>query len=398
MAEERAMSVTRKIIRELYYITHVDNIPSILKRGILSHARVRSSGIRYTPVYDEEIVAARSRKTVPDGRSLWDFANVYFQARNPMMYRVVAEKGADEIAVIGVKRGILGQDGTYVTDGNAANQDTTIYPGREFRKLQPRIIRDTDRDWWNVVDGSKRKIMTEYLVPGEIAPEHIEEIFVANSDLAAELRTRLGDSRVYVLTQPDMFFQPQRSSQLTDHLSVVDGDMFFSRLQTLTVSVNCVGVMGKGLASRAKYQFPDVYVNYQDSCRSGRLKLGKPYLYKRESSFDQELADEPQGMTRANGETWFILFPTKHHWRDHSEIGKIEEGLQWVKRNYRDMGLKSLAVPALGCGLGGLDWKDVGPVMCRYLALDIPVQIYLPAERHIPDKQIEKPFLMPGSL
>lgn len=63
-------------------------------------------------------------------------------------------------------------------------------------------------------------------------------------------------------------------------------------MQTLAVSVNTVGVMGKGLASRVKYQFPDVYVRYQDVCKTRELELGKPYLYKRESSLDSLLADE----------------------------------------------------------------------------------------------------------
>ena len=96
--------------------------------------------------------------------------------------------------------------------------------------------------------------------------------------------------------------------------------MFFSRLQTLTISVNCVGVMGKGLASRSKYQFPDVYVLYQDLCKQKKLQMGKPYLHKREKSLDYELADDPLSLTNGNGETWFLLFPTKDNWRYKADI------------------------------------------------------------------------------
>ena len=87
-----------------------------------------------------------------------------------------------------------------------------------------------------------------------------------------------------------MFFQPRFATRI-GNISLVNGDMFFSDMQTLTVSVNLQGIMGKGLASRAKYQFPDVYVVYQDACRSKRITATKPCLYKREASFDEELAD-----------------------------------------------------------------------------------------------------------
>ena len=175
--------------------------------------------------------------------------------------------------------------------------------------------------------------------------------------------------------------------------------MFFSRMQTLTVSVDTVRVMGKGLASRAKYQFPDVYLRYQDACRSGRLKMGKPYLYKRESSLDLDLADEPAMLTSANGDTWFLLFATKHHWREPADLRGIEDGLTWLVANYKREGITSLAIPALGCGLGRLEWSVVGPLMCKQLAsMDIPVRLYLPAEKHVPDEQITREFLLGGTV
>jgi O-acetyl-ADP-ribose deacetylase (regulator of RNase III) len=182
---------------------------------------------------------------------------------------------------------------------------------------------------------------------------------------------------------------------LTRNLSLVDGDMFFSKLQTLTISVNCVGIMGKGLALRAKYQFPDVYVAYQDLCRARKLKMGTPCLIRREVSLDYELADEPSTLSNSNLEKWFLLFPTKNHWREKSDITGIEQGLQWIRDNYQSQGMKSLAVPALGCGLGQLEWRDVGPLLCKYLsALDIQVAIYLPREQKIPEELLSKDFLL----
>lgn len=149
------------------------------------------------------------------------------------------------------------------------------------------------------------------------------------------------------------------------------------------------------MASRAKYQFPDVYVHYQDLCRRGQLRLGQPRLYKREGSFDYELADEPESLTHGNAETWFLLYPTKQHWRQRASLKGIREGLEWLEENYEKEGSKSLAVPALGCGLGGLKWAEVGPVLCQTLArLSIQAMVYLPAEKRVPEKQLTSEFLL----
>jgi hypothetical protein len=192
-----------------------------------------------------------------------------------------------------------------------------------------------------------------------------------------------------------MFFQPDFELPLTHNLSLVRGDMFFSTMQTLTISVNTVGVMGKGLASRAKYQFPDVYVRYQDLCRSKALQLGRPVLYKRESSLDVQLADEPELIPNPESSTWFILFATTEDWRRPAKRQGIIGGLNWLEANYRSEGIRSLAVPALGCGLGWLSWSDIGPILCQSLArLDIPTQLYLPTETTIPPDQLSPDFLL----
>ena len=179
------------------------------------------------------------------------------------------------------------------------------------------------------------------------------------------------------------------------NLSLVKGDIFFTELQTLTIPVNLQGVMGKGLASRAKYQFPDVYVAYQDACRAKQITETKPYLYKREASLDEELADYGSQLDTPNAVKWFLLFATKRRWQENSRMDDIEGGLQWVRDNFRKQGIQSLAIPALGCGLGRLKWKDVGPLMCRYLhGLGINVAIYLPREGAIPAQYLTQAHLL----
>ena len=192
-----------------------------------------------------------------------------------------------------------------------------------------------------------------------------------------------------------MFFHPNSRASIGSNISLIDGDMFFSDMQTLTVSVNLQGIMGKGLASRAKYQFPDVYVVYQDACRSRRITATKPYIYKREASLDEDLADLTTPLKTANAVKWFLLFATKRKWRDDSRLDDIEAGLKWFRDNFASEGVQSLAIPALGCGLGGLLWESVGPLMCRYLhGIGIKVAIYLPRERDIDRRYLTESFLL----
>lgn len=382
-------------MRELYYITHVNNLPSILEKGILSHERVLNENIKYTPIYDEQIVLGRRDRKTPNGKSLWCFANLYFKARNAMLYRVIIEKSPKDIIVLGIRRDILNRSDIFVTTGNAASPYSEILPISQLKKVEKKIKRILKMDYWTLDDGTKRETMAECLVPDSVSPEYIQTIYVAERETLDKVKEKLQWFKVEVVSEPSIFFQPNRKYYLTPNLTLVDGDMFFSRMQTLTISVNTVGIMGKGLASRAKYFFPDLYVHYQDLCRKRFLQMGKPFLYKRESSLDYQLADEPQTLRNANLETWFLLFPTKNHWRDRADIQGIEKGLQWLQDNYKKHGIKSLAVPALGCGLGQLDWREVGPLLVKYLStLDIPVQIYLPMEKTIPKEALSKEFLL----
>ena len=382
-------------IRNLYYITHIDNLLSILEKGILSHERIEAEHVQPARIYNTDIVNRRHKKNTPDQKSLWSYANLYFQPRNPMMYRVVHEKGAKGLVVISVTEKILQAPGVFITDGNAANDPTQFYFPSDGLKMLGQQWKIIQNEWWNNLDGSKRKIMTECLVPNSISPEFINSIYVADEETRVNVSEKVGSRSISVISEPKMFFQPNSRNKIGDNISVINGDMFFSTLQTLTISVNLQGVMGKGLASRAKYQFPDVYVAYQDACRSRRITEIKPYLYKREGSLDEELADFGADLTTPNAVKWFLLFATKRKWRENSRLDDIEGGLDWVQRNFKKQGIQSLAMPALGCGLGGLDWKDVGPLMCKYLhGIGIPVAIYLPRERTIPPEYLTASHLL----
>lgn len=147
-----------------------------------------------------------------------------------------------------------------------------------------------------------------------------------------------------------------------NNITFVNGDIFDSECQTLVCPVNCVGVMGKGLALEFKKRFPCVYREYKQLCDTNSMYLGQMCI-----------------ITTLEGAV--ALFPTKHHWKDKSLLGDIEIGLEQLIYASNDLDIESLAVPALGCGLGGLKWEEVKPLMIKYLSqLDIPVEIYEPKE------------------
>ncbi len=142
---------------------------------------------------------------------------------------------------------------------------------------------------------------------------------------------------------------------------ILIGDIFKSKAQTLINTVNCVGIMGKGIALEYKKQFPEMYKEYKTKCELKKVLPGEPYLY--------ETIISPM----------IINFPTKNHWRSGSKFSDIEKGLEIIVNNYKSWGVTSLAVPPLGCGNGQLDWSAVGPLIYSKLkGIDIPVEIYAP--------------------
>ena len=386
--------------REMYYITHVDNVASMADNGILSHEEIERQDIKYTKIYNEEIVNKRKEKITPDGKSLWHYANFYLQPRNPMMYQVIRRPGGSkDIAVVaGIRWPTYKTEGAFITDGNAASNETKFYPVQN-KNIAFKSLKAVDGlEYWKPEDGTKRMMMAEILVPERYDATNLRTIYVPNQDAKTRLEERMRTEslrQLPVIADPRIFFEPEYEYKLTENLSLVRGDMFFSFMQTLTVSVNTEGVMGRGLASRTKYQFPDVYVRYQDACRSKELKLGKPVLYKREGALDFQLADDPTFLDNPNNQTWFLLFATKDQWRLPAKKEGIEKGLAWLIDNYESEGIKSLAIPALGCGLGWLEWSTMGPILCKALSqLKIPVQLFLPAEKNVPPDQLTRSFLL----
>ena len=148
-------------------------------------------------------------------------------------------------------------------------------------------------------------------------------------------------------------------------IELVQGDILGATAEAIVNAVNTVGVMGKGLALQFARAFPEMLAEYKRACKAGEVQPGRMHIY------------------RLPGPAWpqyVINFPTKRHWRDRSQIEDIADGLDALANAIQRLGIKSIAIPALGCGLGGLKWSEVLPLIETRLGdlQDVRILVYEP--------------------
>jgi O-acetyl-ADP-ribose deacetylase (regulator of RNase III) len=154
----------------------------------------------------------------------------------------------------------------------------------------------------------------------------------------------------------------------------LQGNLLEAPAEAIVNTVNTVGVMGKGLALMFKQAFPQNFMRYAQACKHKEVRAGQMFV-------TEHLA--------VGGPRWIINFPTKEHWRDPSQLQWVIDGLQDLCRVIADKGIVSIAVPPLGCGLGGLDWDAVRPEIERALGSlpNVDVLVFEPtADYAIPMK------------
>lgn len=158
------------------------------------------------------------------------------------------------------------------------------------------------------------------------------------------------------------------------------GDLFAEDSEALINTVNCVGVMGKGVALEFKRRWPKNYQAYRTACQRRSLRPGKMHVFQVADLFSPE---EPK---------FIINFPTKDHWRSKSKLSYIEDGLDALAEFLRKKQISSIAMPPLGCGNGGLDWADVRPLIEQKLwdLGDVRIVVFEPETRdQWPEHDIE---------
>ena len=165
------------------------------------------------------------------------------------------------------------------------------------------------------------------------------------------------------------------------------GDVLSEKMEALVNTVNCVGVMGRGVALQFKKAFPDNFKAYAKACKMGEVEPGQMFVY------EMERLDYPR---------YIINFPTKRHWRGKSRIADIESGLVALVNEIRERRIQSIALPPLGSGLGGLDWAEVRSridAALSELAVDVQIVVFEPSgppDARVMARLTEAPEMTPG--
>ena len=148
-------------------------------------------------------------------------------------------------------------------------------------------------------------------------------------------------------------------------LELKHNDLLKQQADAIINTVNCVGIMGKGIALQFKKAFPENYKAYAKACKNNEVKIGKMFVYQ-------------SGFLDSNIHSKYIInFPTKEHWRGNSKIEYIEEGLDDLYNVIQNLNIKTLAMPPLGCGNGGLNWSDVKKLIINKLSPIEDLILYL---------------------
>src|ERR1019366_4631715 len=169
-------------------------------------------------------------------------------------------------------------------------------------------------------------------------------------------------------------------------IKFVTGNLLDAKVEALVNTVNTAGAMGKGLALQFKKAFPANYKAYEAAAKAGSVEIGRMFVF------------EAGGIVLPR---YIINFPTKRHWRAASKLDYIESGLRDLVNVIRERKVRSIAVPPLGAGLGGLAWRDVRPLIERALSevADVEVLVFEPNGAPAPEamrNETAKPKMTPG--
>lgn len=144
------------------------------------------------------------------------------------------------------------------------------------------------------------------------------------------------------------------------------GDLLSAPADAIVNTVNTVGVMGRGIALQFKKRFPENFKAYERACKAGEVQLGSVHIFETGAMLEQP--------------RWIINFPTKGHWKSRSRIEDIASGLDDLVEKIASLQIRSIAIPPLGCGLGGLEWADVRPLIEQKLEnVDAEILLYSPS-------------------
>jgi hypothetical protein len=202
-----AVGMERSQIQELHYITDMANVPSMLEHGILCHRLAARTARGHISVADEEVQARRARKRIWLGRSyrlLHDYANLYVNARNAMLF-LLLQAGQGDLTVLAIDPKVLDLRGVVIADRNAASLAPRFLPSAEGVDALDEAVVTAER--WTDSQEAKQRRMAEVLVPSRVPPPFIHAAYVPDDDAAQRLRGHLGGGSLPVRVNPWLFFR-----------------------------------------------------------------------------------------------------------------------------------------------------------------------------------------------
>ena len=203
--------MNQRDIKELYFITPIDNIPSIFQHGIMSHNKIKASKLSHKSVAHGDVQKRREDKVIPGGkRKLHDYVNLYFNPRNSMMYS--RKDLHEELCVLAIHADVLTHQGIIVSDGNASSNYTRFFDTAEGIKSLDKDSVFTE-NWWDAdyVEMCRKRsaACAEALVPDQLSPAKIIGIYVSGEDAQAKVKSIITGIHVDIpiIINGKMFFK-----------------------------------------------------------------------------------------------------------------------------------------------------------------------------------------------
>lgn len=312
-----------------------------------------------------KVIEIHDWKIKPHSSDYWDLnaAKVHKKTKEEVYNYPTAEKILPEIIQTfqKYKNAFIGGHNVHTFDRNMIN---AMFKKNNFSYILNHSCIDTKKIVQNLLPNQSAKLQTLcsiYNIPIENAHEALSDIYctinlwcLIQLGYLGEFYKTIQEQTISYLEQKENIqknlfevkdFINNLSSSLSQNLLSQDKDIFYSKADVLINPVNLMGIMGKGLALAFKEKFPINYLKYKKACENNLLDIGKLHITT---------------AIHNNTNQHIINFPTKRHWKDKSSLEDIQKGLYALKKFLLiNPQIKTIAIPALGCGLGNLDWNIV---------------------------------------
>jgi len=371
---------------KLFYLCPIENLSSILNKGVFSHNLVEQTGLRVADLSDSSVQSRRASnaafKLFLGGKSLHDYVNLYINPNGPMMANILfRQRRIDQTVILSIDEArVFSRDGAIVSDGNCASANThfqwaSAVTTEEWTRISRLSKSETSID---TVENRRRQA-AEVLVPESLSPDFVTAVSCGTPSVrnsVDDLLVQEGLSR-YVIHDPNLFFKYNRLGSgerlKAGKVGFYTGDCTSVDADVLVISTNTVGGMaapekalsGKGgLAGLYRLRCPKGYQIFKEACRNGQVTIGNPRMI---DFYEETCVANPQSLAGITDlpHRYHVFFPTKiaPSYSEKSKPENIRTGLIRLGQLLSATPAKTITMPSLGCGLGSMNFmEDFAPM------------------------------------